>query len=93
MTGCGWCSAYNYEINGTPNKRITNICWAHRARVLATCYYYNKRFLEKHDGEPKNNNIQKEIALQIVGKEDYEKLLDYERLAFEQFNSMEHSRI
>lgn len=93
MTGCGWCSAYNYEINGTPNKRITNICWAHRARVLATCYYYNKRFLEKRDCEPKNNNIQKEIALQIVGKEDYEKLLDYERLAFEQFNSMEYSRV
>ena len=41
----------------------------------------------------KNNNIQKEIALQIVGKEDYEKLLDYERLAFEQFNSMEYSRV
>ena len=55
--------------------------------------YYNKRFLEKRDCEPKNNNIQKEIALQIVGKEDYEKLLDYERLAFEQFNSMEYSRV
>jgi radical SAM peptide maturase (CXXX-repeat target family) len=27
--GCGWCSAYNYEVFGTPNKRATFICQMH----------------------------------------------------------------
>ena len=44
-TGCGWCSAYNYEATGDVNKRITNICNAHKARVLATIYYKNKQYL------------------------------------------------
>ena len=30
--GCGWCSAYNYESTGDVNKRVTNICWAHKGR-------------------------------------------------------------
>ena len=25
-SGCGWCTAYNYEVTGDINKRLTNIC-------------------------------------------------------------------
>ena len=40
--GCSWCSAYNYEQFGTPNKRATNICCMHKAASLANVYYWNK---------------------------------------------------
>ena len=40
-SGCAWCTAYNYEKFGTPNKRATFICDLQKADVLATVYYYN----------------------------------------------------
>jgi uncharacterized protein len=40
-SGCSWCSAYNYECFGTPDKRATYICVMHRARVLANEYYWS----------------------------------------------------
>lgn len=42
--GCAWCTAYNYEKFGTPNKRATFICDLQKANVLATVYYYNTIF-------------------------------------------------
>ena len=39
--GCAWCTAYNYEKFGTPNKRATFICDLQKADSLATVYYYN----------------------------------------------------
>ncbi|MFR7743876.1 MAG: hypothetical protein ACLU3I_11740 [Acutalibacteraceae bacterium] len=41
-SGCSWCSAYNYQCTGTPDKRVTYICPMHKARVLANAYYWNK---------------------------------------------------
>ena len=32
-SGCAWCTAYNYERTGTPDKRVTYICNMHQARV------------------------------------------------------------
>ena len=43
-SGCAWCTAYNYEKFGTPNKRATFICDLQKANVLATVYYYNTIF-------------------------------------------------
>lgn len=40
--GCAWCSGYNYDVFGTPNKRATFICKMHKVRVLANEYYYNR---------------------------------------------------
>jgi uncharacterized protein len=40
--GCGWCSGFNYDAFGTPNKRATFLCQMHKARVLANEYYWNK---------------------------------------------------
>ena len=60
---CGWCTANNYEMLGDPNKRVTNICHVHKARTLASCYYYNKRYIELGDCEPKKMFLPFEDAL------------------------------
>jgi uncharacterized protein len=40
--GCSWCTGFNYDCFGTPNKRATFICKLHKARVLANKYYWDK---------------------------------------------------
>lgn len=90
--GCGWCSALHYEVYGDVNKRITNICWAHRARVLASCYYFNKAYLEENPlvSEPRPILIQEKVALQIISKEEWNELKDTEHqalLKYEKLNS------
>lgn len=81
-TGCGWCSGYNYECYGTANCRSTNICYAHKGRVLACCYYYNKRSIELNDCDPKHLNLDLNEIIEIVGKEKAELLLKLEANAF-----------
>lgn len=66
--GCGWCSAHNYEVFGTPNKRATFICGMHKARVLANVYYWRRR------GVDYPMNCPKEWAVEIIGEDEYEKL-------------------
>ena len=73
--GCGWCSAYNYESTGDVNRRVTNICWAHKGRTLVSCYYHNKRYLELRDTTPKAVLLPEKDALQIIPREEYEYLL------------------
>lgn len=73
-SGCGWCSGYNYELFGTPNKRATHICLAHKARVLATCYYYNRRYWEIGDCEPKAIYLPRAEAEELIGKEAADEL-------------------
>lgn len=69
-SGCGWCSAYNYEKFGTVNKRATYICPMHKARVLANVYYWNKVY-KKHDlDEIYELNVPDEWALPIIGEEE-----------------------
>jgi radical SAM peptide maturase (CXXX-repeat target family) len=72
--GCGWCSAYNYESTGDVNKRVTNICWAHKGRVLASCYYHNRRYLEVGDTEPKDIRLPEKDALQIISRQEWQML-------------------
>ena len=72
--GCGWCSAYNYESTGDVNKRVTHICWAHKGRVLASCYYHNKRYLELGDTAPKAVLLPDKDALQIISRDELEYL-------------------
>lgn len=42
--GCAWCTGYNYDVFGTPNKRAVFICKLHKARCLANYYYWNKLY-------------------------------------------------
>lgn len=68
-SGCGWCSAYNYECFGTLNKRATYICCMHKARSLATYYYWKRR------GEDVVLHCPKEWAIEIIGEEEYNNLI------------------
>ncbi|MGN0734109.1 MAG: radical SAM peptide maturase, CXXX-repeat target family [Emergencia sp.] len=70
--GCAWCSAYNYQVFGTVNKRATYICEMHKARSLANVYYWNKAgyHLEMHCPE--------KWAVPIIGQEEYNYLKELE---------------
>lgn len=72
--GCSWCSAYNYQVYGTPDRRATYICVMHKARVLANAYYWNKRRLVDNTLEPYPLNVPREWAVPIIGEEEYERL-------------------
>ena len=74
-SGCGWCSAYNYQVTGDVNKRVTNICNAHKARVLAYYYYINKRCLIWGDCLPQTIKIKKSEALKFIPEEEWNSLL------------------
>lgn len=70
-SGCSWCSAWNYQSLGTPNKRSTNICTMHKARSLANVYYWNK-YYQKHNLNKKfKMHLPKEEALKIIDIEEY----------------------
>lgn len=77
--GCAWCTAYNYERTGTPNKRVTYICEMHKARVLAQCYHHNKMHLKNPDHDPKKMHIPRNWAVPIIGEKEYEALLTLEQ--------------
>lgn len=76
--GCGWCSGLNYELFGTANKRSTAICWAHKARVLASCYYHNRRYLEIGDCLPIEVRLPAEDGLKILSAEKWAELMHIE---------------
>lgn len=75
--GCGWCTGYNYQETGTPNKRLTYICEMHKARFLANVYYWQKAH-KKHNEECdlKVDRIPKDWALKIIDEDEYNMLLE-----------------
>ena len=79
--GCAWCTAYNYEKTGTPDKRVTYICDMHKARVLAQCYHHNRLHLLDSAHAAKAMNVPRDWAVEIVGEAEYEALRALEREA------------
>lgn len=75
--GCSWCSAFNYEETGTPNKRVTYICIMHKARVLANIYYWNKLYKKLNIDKKKTNYLSKEEIISIIGEKNYNNLLQF----------------
>jgi len=73
-TGCGWCSAWNYDLYGTANKRNTFICNMHKARVMANSYFYNKIHILYDETERMPLNIPDEWALQIIDQKELDML-------------------
>lgn len=67
-TGCGWCSAYNYEKFGTVNHRATFICCMHKARALATYYYLAIK------GRYPKMYCPREWAVPIIGEAEFDRL-------------------
>ena len=74
-SGCAWCSAWNYQKFGTANKRCTNICIMHKARVLANVYYWNKLHRLYNSKDRFKLNIKSEDALKIINEDEYNMLL------------------
>ena len=73
--GCAWCSGWNYQENGTCNKRSTNICWMHRARTLANVYYWNNYYKKNQIDKKFILYLDRNIATNIISNEEYDNLL------------------
>lgn len=77
--GCSWCSAYNYQEFGTVNKRTTYICDMHKARVIATVYFWNKFYRLNGSGERLKLNLDDESCLKIIDEKELSLLRELER--------------
>lgn len=72
--GCAWCSGYNYQANGSVDKRATYICIMHKARVLANVYYWNMAYLYYNEPYVYHNWVPPEWAIPIIGEDEWDKL-------------------
>jgi radical SAM protein with 4Fe4S-binding SPASM domain len=72
--GCAWCSAYNYQVFGTPDKRATFICCMHKARALANAYYWNKVYRIADPNKRFKIYIPEEWALEIIDEKEWKLL-------------------
>lgn len=80
-SGCAWCSGWNYQLYGTPNKRCTRICTMHKARALANAYFWNKRYLKEGTKKYFHNYLREEEALKIISKTELDLLKEVENSA------------
>ena len=71
---CAWCSAHNYQVYGTPNKRATFICNMYKSEVLANIYFWNKYYKKNNMQENFEIHIPKDWALEIIDEEEYKML-------------------
>lgn len=78
-TGCGGCTAYNYDYTGDPNKKATFSCKMHRCRVLANVYYWNKLYRQLNINKRQPMNMPINWALEIISEEEYWMLHDLAR--------------
>ena len=74
-SGCAWCTGYNYQECGTPDKRVDYSCEVHKARALLTFYFKNKAYFEYNVGEPCHLFTPKHWAVPIIGEEEYNYLV------------------
>lgn len=72
--GCAWCSAYNYQVFGTPNKRATFICIMHKARALGNLYYWKKEAIKKNIKCDFSIIIDDNTAIDIIGEVEWKYL-------------------
>ena len=80
--GCSWCSAYNYQENGTPDKRVTYSCDMHKARALANVYFWNRYYRSKNMNKRFKMHCPEEWALEIIDENEYNLLKDLEKEDF-----------
>lgn len=74
--GCAWCSGWNYQLYGTPDKRCTRICPMHKARSLANVYYWNKYYRKNNMDKHFEMHLPKEEALKFISEDEYNMLLE-----------------
>lgn len=70
-SGCAWCTGYNYQHFGTICHRATYICEQQKAAALGSLYFY-KACKDKNNYD--KIKITKELALEIISEEEWEKL-------------------
>lgn len=75
-SGCGWCSAWNYQESGSVDHRSTNLCWMHRAKSLVNSYYYNMLYRSQNRICRIPVYLSREIALKLISNEEYDSLLE-----------------
>lgn len=80
-SGCSWCSGWNYQLYGTPNKRCTRICAMHKARSLGNVYYYNKLYLLKNEKHYFHRYLPDSDCLNIIDNEELNMLNQLEEQA------------
>lgn len=76
--GCSWCSAYNYQENGTPDSRCTYICDMHKARALANVYFWNTWYKKNNERKVFKNHVPDEWALTIIDSDELKMLKELE---------------
>lgn len=76
--GCSWCSAYNYQVFGTPDSRATYICEMHKARALANVYFWNKWYRKNNINKRFKNYCPDNWALAIIPQEELDMLKELE---------------
>lgn len=77
-SGCGCCTAYNYQYYGTADKRTTFGCIMHKARCLANAYYWNKYHILHGVNTRFKINIPDEWALEIIDENELAMLKFFE---------------
>jgi uncharacterized protein len=83
-TGCGGCTAYNYDYTGDANIKATFPCKMHRARVLANAYYWNKLYRWYNIPKRFKVNMPLEWALEIIDEEEYWMLIEMAKEDFKE---------
>lgn len=68
--GCSWCTAWNYQLFGTPDKRCTRICPMHKARALFNVYFWNKYYQKNNIDKVFKMYIPDEWALEIIDEKE-----------------------
>lgn len=88
-SGCSWCSAYNYQVFGTVDKRATYICIMHKARALANAYFWNKGFRTYAPFLRFKIWVPDEWALEIIDHDELDMLKDLESFGPEHLKDVE----
>ena len=73
--GCSDCAAESYQRAGKLGVRNTSSCIMHKARSLANVYYWNTLYQKEGTNKVFEMHLPKEEALQIIGEEEYNKLV------------------
>lgn len=77
--GCSWCSAWNYQLYGTADKRCTRICPMHKSRALFNYYFWNKYYRANNQNKRMKIYIPDEWALEIIDENELNMLKDLAR--------------
>lgn len=73
--GCGNCTALNYQMHGTPDKKSTYACDMHKVRGLGNVYYWNKYYAKKGMDKKFINYLDKDGCLRFIDEEEYNMLM------------------